>query len=209
MESYKTISAPCEHEIDKVKGSRFLGFVLPVKTEEEALEQIGILHKRYHDARHWCWAWRLGRGREEFRYQDDGEPSGTAGRPILQEIDARELTDTLVVVVRYFGGTKLGTGGLARAYGDAARAVLDDADILRVRIDRQVLAEFGYEDTAAIQGLMHHFGQQPIDATYGERTKLRFSIPTAQARKFAEAVTEATSGRARIEIGEEVPGPGR
>ena len=138
MDSYKTVSAPNEHEIDKIKGSRFLGFVCPVQDEEQALQHVEALRKRFYDARHWCWAYRLGRGRDVFRYQDDGEPSGTAGRPILQEIDGRELTDVLVVVVRYFGGTKLGTGGLARAYGDAARATLGSAEIQEIRIDRPV-----------------------------------------------------------------------
>ena len=208
-QSFQTVAAPAECEIDKVKGSRFLGFVWPVTSEAQAMEHVDGLRKRYHDARHWCWAWRLGRGSESFRYQDDGEPSGTAGRPILQEIDGRELTDVLVVVVRYFGGTKLGTGGLARAYADAARETLSRAKIRIVRIDRPVRIHFGYEDTAAIQALMHRYAEQPIESSYQELTMLLFSLPTDRAEAFAESVTEATSGRARIEIGPEGPSPGQ
>ncbi len=207
MESFETIGQPCEYEIDKIKGSRFLGFAWPVQSEEEAMEHVGALRKRLHDARHWCWAWRLGRGTESFRYQDDGEPGGTAGRPILQEIDGQELTDVLVVVVRFFGGTKLGTGGLARAYGQAARETLARADIRTVRIDRPVTVRFGYEDTAAIQAVMHRFEQQPVQARYEEQTLLHFSLPTAQAHAFAEAIIDASAGRAITEIGEETSSP--
>ncbi len=200
---FLSLAKPCEFEIEKIKGSRFLGFARPVEEEKQALAFVEEQRKRYHDARHWCWAYRLGRAGESFRYQDDGEPSGTAGAPILAAIDAKRLTYVLVLVVRYFGGTKLGTGGLARAYGQAAKAVLEKAKILEVRIDRPVEVVFAYEDTAAIQGVMHRFQLQPIQALYEERSRLFFSVPSEQAEAFAGALRDASSGRAEITIGEE------
>ncbi|HHI81400.1 MAG TPA: YigZ family protein [Planctomycetes bacterium] len=206
MSSFLGIDAPCAHEIEKIKGSRFLGFAFPVRDEEEALALVAEKRKQFHDARHWCWAYRLGIQGDRFRYQDDGEPSGTAGLPILKEIDARGLTDVLVLVVRYFGGTKLGTGGLARAYAQAAREVLERAALVEVRIDRPVRVSFSYEDTSAVQSVLHRFQQQAIEATYGERTELLFSVPSAQAESFAQALRDATSNRAQIQIGPEAPG---
>ena len=206
MRSFRGIEAPCAHEIDKIKGSRFLGFAFRVGDEEEALALVEKERKRLHDARHWCWAYRLGLKGDRFRYQDDGEPSGTAGLPILGEIDAKELTDVLVLVVRYFGGTKLGTGGLARAYGQAAREVLERAAIVEVRIDRPVRVSFGYEETSAVQAVMHRFQQKPMESSYGEKTEYLFSVPSEQAESFAQALKDATSNRAQTQIGAEAPG---
>jgi uncharacterized YigZ family protein len=199
-----TISGFCENEINKIKGSRFIGIAQPVKDIPEALSFVEDQKKRYHNARHWCWAYRLGMKRESFRYQDDGEPSGTAGVPILGAIDAKELTDVLVLVVRYFGGTKLGTGGLVRAYGDAAREVLERAVIVELRIDRLVIVNFGYDDTAAVQAVAHRFKQQALESVYGEKTELRFSLPIEQAEAFARALKDVTRNRAEIRIGQEV-----
>ncbi|PSR00263.1 MAG: hypothetical protein BRD51_00710, partial [Bacteroidetes bacterium SW_11_64_17] len=120
---YRTIdeSARAEQTMD---GSLFLAEAMPVSDRRAATECIETVCEREHKAPHHCTAYRLGREGEDFRCDDDGEPSGTAGKPILRQIDARDLTNTLVVVTRYFGGTELGTGGLARAYGDAASAAL-------------------------------------------------------------------------------------
>jgi uncharacterized YigZ family protein len=122
--TYKTIAAPQQCKFTE-KASKFLGFVFPVQTEEEIKNHLQHLRKEYHDASHVCFAWRLGNTGERYRSSDDGEPSGTAGKPILAQLDALQVTYTLVAVVRYFGGTKLGTGGLIQAYREAARMALE------------------------------------------------------------------------------------
>ena len=125
--------------------SRFLSFALPVCSADEARQLIKDFQNRYHDARHVCWAYMLGPERAEWQVNDNGEPSGTAGRPILGQINSRGLTDVLVVVVRYFGGIKLGTSGLIAAYREAASLALDEAGIKEMRRKRRIRVTFGYE----------------------------------------------------------------
>jgi len=141
---FKTIEAPSEG-IFKDKGSKFLAFAYPVSSEEEIKEHMEHLRKAYHDARHHCFAWRLGADMERFRANDDGEPSGSAGKPILGQIQSHDLTNILVVVVRYFGGTLLGVGGLIRAYRSAASGALDQARIIELKVYEKLKLEFEYE----------------------------------------------------------------
>jgi len=123
------IKEKCRHE-ERVKDSRFIATAAPVSDEKEANTFISEIKKEFHDASHNCSAWRIGRGNKSiYRYNDDGEPSGTGGRPILKAIEIRELSDICVVVTRYFGGTKLGTGGLSRAYGQLATELLKKSEI--------------------------------------------------------------------------------
>jgi uncharacterized YigZ family protein len=114
----------------KEKGSRFIAIALPVESTDEVKEQLEKLRKEFHDARHHCYAYRLGEEPYEFRYQDDGEPSGTAGKPIFGQIQSFELTNVLIVVIRYFGGIKLGTGGLIQAYRAAAKDAVENGMIV-------------------------------------------------------------------------------
>lgn len=127
-DTYKTIAAPTIGEY-KEKGSKFIAYTYFVQTEEDIKEKIEHLKKEHFKARHHCYAWRLGLGKDSYRANDDGEPSGTAGRPILGQIDSFGLTNLLIVVVRYFGGTKLGTSGLITAYKSAAMDALAQASI--------------------------------------------------------------------------------
>lgn len=134
MDTYLTLAAPATAEF-KDRNSRFLGFAYPVTTEEEALALLDGLRKEHFKANHHCFAWRLGRGDSaRFRANDDGEPSGTAGRPILAQLDAAQLTDVFLVVVRYFGGTLLGASGLINAYRSTAAATLANAQIREVTL---------------------------------------------------------------------------
>ncbi|MDR1336468.1 MAG: YigZ family protein [Tannerella sp.] len=142
-DSYRTLRAAAEGHYAE-KRSRFLSFAIPVCSAAEAKERIDAFRKRYHDARHVCWAYMLGAERENFRSSDDGEPSSTAGRPILGQINSRELTDVLVIVVRYFGGTELGTGGLTAAYRTAAAEALAAAETEERTVDEDVTAVFDY-----------------------------------------------------------------
>src|SRR5689334_18781908 len=127
--SFKTITGHSRAEL-KVRGSRFIGTAVPVNSKEQALEELEKIRKEFWDATHNCYAWRLAPDGLQYRFADDGEPSGSAGKPILFVVQQRELANVLVVVTRYFGGTKLGVGGLARAYSDAAMAALDLAEVI-------------------------------------------------------------------------------
>lgn len=146
---FKTIEKPSEG-IYKEKGSKFLAFAYPLSHEEAIKEQLTILHKQFHDARHYCYAWRLEPEKTRYRVNDDGEPSGTAGKPIYGQIVSRDLTDLLVVVVRYFGGTKLGVGGLIQAYRSAASDALDQSKIIECKVMDSLKLEFGYEQMNSV-----------------------------------------------------------
>ena len=196
---YRTIAGPTRREIPKRQGSRFIGLARPVSAKDEVPGLLEEWADEFADARHRCWAYRLGERGEEFRFSDAGEPSGTAGRPILDQIAARELIGVLVAVVRYYGGTKLGTGPLARAYGAAASAVLEKAEILERRRRSEFLIRFGYDDTSAVDRLLHRFDAAISDRRYGAETELWIGIPRSEVDRFREAFATALSGRGTLE----------
>ncbi len=140
---YKTIKSVSKG-LFKDKGSKFIAFAYPVKNEDEINLHLATLKKKYHDARHNCFAWRLGADKERYRINDDGEPSGSAGNPIYGQLQKRDLSDVLVVVIRYFGGTLLGIGGLMNAYRSAASDALDHSEIIDVKVYSKISLEFGY-----------------------------------------------------------------
>lgn len=146
---YRTIKAPAEG-VYKEKGSKFLAFAYPVSHEASIKEHLAILQKQFHDARHYCYAWRLGPEKTHYRVNDDGEPSGSAGKPIYGQIVSRDLSDILVVVVRYFGGTKLGVGGLIQAYRAAASDALDQSTIIECKVFDILKLEFAYEQMNSV-----------------------------------------------------------
>ncbi len=143
-DTYKTIEIAKGDTLYKEKGSKFIGFVFPISSEEDVKELIGELKKKHHTARHWCYAWQLGVEEVRYRVNDDGEPNNSAGQPIYGQILSNELTNVLVVVVRYFGGTKLGVGGLITAYKTAAKIILDEAVIVEktINIEFQLIFEY-------------------------------------------------------------------
>ncbi|MBR0273973.1 MAG: YigZ family protein [Bacteroidaceae bacterium] len=140
---FKTIAAPSEGTYTE-KRSKFLAFAFPVSTEEEVKTLVAAHTKKYYDARHVCYAYMLGHERLVFRANDNGEPSGTAGKPILGQINSNELTDILIIVVRYFGGVKLGTSGLIQAYKAAAAEAIAAATIIEKTVDEQITVAFEY-----------------------------------------------------------------
>lgn len=142
-DTYRTITDRAEASFTE-KRSKFIGFAIPVKTVEEVKLVVDEFRKKYYDARHVCWAYMLGADRTDFRANDDGEPSGTAGKPILGQINSNELTNVLVLVVRYFGGIKLGTGGLIVAYREAAALAIAEAEIVELTVDLQTSILFEY-----------------------------------------------------------------
>ena len=182
----------------KVKGSRFIAEAVPVSSENDALSRIEEIRRREHAATHHCTAYRIGPTGEVYRYNDDGEPSGTAGMPILRQLEGRELSNVLVVVTRYFGGTKLGTGGLARAYAEAAAVVLDRTKLIEHVISERVNVSFNYEDTAPAMQTIERYAAKVLDSRYTHRTELMLAVPRSRADAFAEAFTDALGGRGEI-----------
>lgn len=194
MPVIRTLKRPIRLEPPKIKGSRFIASVAPVTSSEDIDAFLDARRKEWNDATHNCWAWRLEPG-EAFRSSDDGEPSGTAGRPILQEIDGRSLQGVVCVVTRYFGGTKLGTGGLIRAYGGAAAAALDAAEIVEIPIVSSLELRFDYDLTGAVQAVLSAFGLEPRASDYGADVRLMVAVPVEAADRLVEALVEATAGR--------------
>ncbi|WP_121665588.1 IMPACT family protein [Mesonia aquimarina] len=141
---YKTILKPGEEGLFKDRGSKFFGYAFPVKNEEEINQFIEELKTKHHKARHWCYAWQLGKRYQHYRANDDGEPSNSAGMPIYGQLQSFEVTNILVVVVRYFGGTKLGVGGLINAYRTGAQLALENSKIVTKTIDNEYKITFDY-----------------------------------------------------------------
>jgi uncharacterized YigZ family protein len=170
---YLTLSAPHREEV-RIRSSRFVAEARPALTPDEARHALTAISRKMHDATHHCWAFRLSSGAEAS--SDAGEPSGTAGRPILAAITSAGLTDTQVVVTRYFGGIKLGTGGLARAYREAAGLALEHAP-REVRHRMSVLeVTFGFPQTGLVEPLLSRFGAIKLESDYGEELRLELSI---------------------------------
>ena len=193
-DTYLSIEWPERAEI-KVQASRFIAESFPVQTEGDVEQTIESLRKREYNATHHSTAFRIGPEGELSRYNDDGEPSGTAGLPILRQIDSRGLTNTLVVVTRYFGGTKLGTGGLIRAYGDAAAAVLDQSKFREHVINVAAHVSFAYDDTSPAMHTLHRFGAEILESRYSEETELVVAVRRSAVDEFEEAFRDALGGR--------------
>ena len=199
MPVVRSIAAPLRHEIDKIKGSRFIASLAPVPSEEEALAFLRARREEFRDATHNCFAWRLGGDAEAMRCSDDGEPSGTAGRPILGEIDGRRLRGVIVVVSRYYGGTKLGTGGLLRAYSAAAAEALERARIVETEVTAQLILTFGYSLTGPVRGVLAAFGLEPGSSDFGAEVRLEVAVPVERLGEVRRALGDAAHGRIRIE----------
>ena len=155
-DTYKTISKPSEEVLFKEKNSKFFGYAFPITTEEEAKTHIEELKKKHHQARHWCYAWQTGKEENDlhFRANDDGEPSNSAGMPIYGQIQSFDVTDILVVVVRYFGGVKLGVGGLIQAYKTAAQLALENSRIVERTVNRTFIIKFDYPEMNIVMRLI-------------------------------------------------------
>lgn len=198
VEQYKTVYEGGTGEIVEKK-SRFIANVRPVETEEEALAFIEEMKKKYWDARHNCSAYILGERQEQMRCSDDGEPSQTAGKPMMDVLDGAGLTNTAVVVTRYFGGTLLGTGGLVRAYSAAVQEGLKNSRIITKYWGTELLVGTDYNGIGKLQYL---FGQRQIpilDAEYTDQVQFTVLVPVPRVQEIRKAVTEATSGQASME----------
>jgi len=154
IDSYKTIIQASKEGLFKDRGSKFYGYAFPVTNEEEIKEKIEFLKKQHYNARHWCYAWQLGENYDHYRANDDGEPSNSAGMPIYGQLQSFNVTNVLVVVVRYFGGTKLGVGGLIKAYKNSAKLALENSIIIDKTIDKVFLIKFEYPEMNTIMRII-------------------------------------------------------
>ena len=183
MFTYKTILSPSEG-IYRDKGSKFLSFAIPVNSSEEIKEIIKDFRKKYYDARHICYAYMLGAERSDFRVNDDGEPSGTAGRPIIGQINSNNLTNILIVVVRYFGGILLGTGGLIVAYKEAAADALKNASIIEKEVTNFHELQFNYFVMNNVMQILKQNNIEVISQKFDENCIIKVSLPLEKEIKI-------------------------
>lgn len=203
LERYKTIYQGNEGEIIEKK-SRFIATVRLVESEEEALAFIEEMRKKYWNATHNCFAYVIGEQREVVRCSDDGEPSGTAGKPMLDVLLGEELYNTAVVVTRYFGGTLLGTGGLVRAYSKAVQEGLAQSKIIEKEYGAVLEIGTDYNGVGKIQYLIGEKKIPTLDSEYTDKVKIRVLLPVSEVERFQAEVTEATNGRAKMEVQEKL-----
>lgn len=182
-DTYKTITGVVDSCYTE-KRSRFIAYAVPVRTVEEVKEQVDKFRKQYYDARHVCWAYMLGPDRSTFRANDDGEPSGTAGKPILGQINSLELTDILVVVIRYFGGIKLGTGGLIVAYRAAAAEALSLAEIEERTVDEEITVQFEYPFMNGIMRIIKEDNPEVLSQSFDMNCEMTLRIRKSEADKL-------------------------
>ena len=198
-DSYHTIVAPATGEF-KDRGSRFIGYAYPVRSEEEALALLEGVRKEHFKARHHCFAWRLGVDGSRFRANDDGEPSGTAGRPILGQIDAAGLTYIFIVVVRYFGGTLLGTSGLIHAYREAAAEAIRQAEKVEKIVKNHFLLDFDYALMPDVMNGLKKLDLEVVTQVFEERGRIEIAIrqteTAAQLLKLKAAIWKVSTDEA-------------
>ncbi len=204
IEKYNSVNKDFGPFEFKEKGSKFISYLCPVSTEEEADKILNRLKKEFYDATHICYSYRIGRGIEEYvRINDAGEPSGTAGRPIYLEIIRRDLFNVLLAVIRYFGGIKLGKGGLQRAYSGASRNVIDISDIVICEIRKEVSLSVPFNLIGDIINMAGRFGMKILSQEYTqEGVSMFLSVPAGKVEAFQTQLTEKTAGKIQIVIGE-------
>ena len=195
LRPYQTIRQAGESEI-VIQKSRFLGFCIPVSSEAEAQETLAQIRKRFYDARHCCYAFRLQQG-GVARSSDDGEPSGTAGAPILAILTGAGVENVLCAVVRYFGGVLLGTGGLVRAYGKAASDALHAAELVSIRVCERISVAVSYASYQLIEPVIRQKGY-PCEAEFTDQVTLKLTLPAEEAETFIESLVNRTDGVAKI-----------
>lgn len=180
-DTFKTLVNPGEETLFKEKGSKFYGYAFPVKDEETIKDTLEEIKARHHSARHWCYAWQLGTEKTRYRANDDGEPSNSAGMPIYGQIQSFELTNVLVIVVRYFGGTKLGVGGLIQAYKTSAQLALEASEIIEKTIDTHFLIEFEYKDMSHVMRVIKEKNLNLLHQEMGMSCRLEISVRKSEA----------------------------
>ena len=190
LHEYKTIEKPVENILLKEKGSKFIGFAFPVNNEvdlKNALEKVKSEHPK---ATHHCYAFRMGLNGENYRANDDGEPSGSAGLPIYNQLLANEITNVLVIVVRYYGGTKLGVSGLVKAYKDSAKITLEESDIIVKELEVEIEIQFQFNQQNVIFTLLSRFDAKILHFDANDNCVLIASLKTAQKENISKKLSE-------------------
>lgn len=195
-DTYKTISAPSEEILFKEKNSKFFGYAFPISTEEEVKVHLEQLKKQHFSARHWCYAYQIGTEKISFRANDDGEPNNSAGMPIYGQIQSFEVTNILIVVVRYFGGVKLGVGGLISAYKTAAQMSLENAEIIEKTIDVNFQLTFDYKNMNKVMRVIKEKNLEIVS----QKMEMNCEIIISTRKKNAESVFDIFSNLFEIEI---------
>lgn len=195
-DTYRTLAAPSEETLFKEKHSKFFGYAFPVTTEEEVKTALEEMRKRHSSARHWCYAFQLGTQKLYYRANDDGEPSNSAGMPIYGQIQSFNVTNVLVVVVRYFGGIKLGVGGLISAYRTSAQMALEASDIIERTIDINFELKFGYQDMNRVMRVIKEKNLNVVS----QKMEMDCEMVVATRKKNAPAIAEAFSSLYGIQI---------
>lgn len=187
---YKTIEKPIENILLKEKGSKFIGFAYPVYNEEELKNALEKVKSEHPKATHHCYAFRLGLNGENYRANDDGEPSGSAGLPIYNQLLANEITNVLVIVVRYYGGTKLGVSGLVKAYKESAKIALEEASIITKELETEIEIRFNFNQQNTIFTLLSKFDAKVLSFNSDENCILTASLKIAQKESISDKLSE-------------------
>lgn len=196
--SYTTVARRLRHEPDKIKGSRFIADVAPVGSRAEAEALVAAVRAEFPSANHVCYAWRLDPEGRDTRAFDDGEPTGSAGPPILRQLEGHGVTGVVATVTRFFGGTKLGVGGLMRAYGGTAGEAIDLGELTVVRVQRRATIEYPYEVSGPVEGLFASHEVQVESSDYGAAVTASLRMPLERFHDFQSELGERTAGRARL-----------
>jgi uncharacterized YigZ family protein len=201
--SYRSLAARTRVEPDKTKGSRHIATVAPVRDEREARQVLAEVRDELRDAGHHAFAWRLGADGARVRFSDDGEPAGSAGRPILAVLEGRDLTQVVAIVSRIFGGTRLGVGGLVRAYAGAVTAALDAAEILEIVPTRRLEIRVVWSDAGAVEALLAVERIEPLDRIFDDGSRFLVELAEAKLDQFVTELRDRTHGRAIVSVLEE------
>ncbi|WP_299127695.1 YigZ family protein [uncultured Winogradskyella sp.] len=184
-DTYKTVAQMCKGELFKDKNSKFYGYTFPVNSEKDIKLHLDTLKKEHHSARHWCYAYQLGYGNNlKYRVNDDGEPSNSAGQPIYGQIQAFNLTNVLIVVIRYYGGVKLGVGGLINAYRTGAKLALENALIIEKTINKNFKLKFEYKNMSKVMRILKDYDVEIANRILNENCLLEISVRKSNASKI-------------------------
>jgi len=197
---YFTITSAVRAPEVKISGSRFIADLFPVASKQEVDEKLDRIRKEFYDASHHCYAYRLGNHAEIIRAADDGEPAGTAGKPILMVLEGADITNLLCVVTRYFGGTKLGTGGLARAYSEAAQDAISVATKKQVFLLKPIFLQCSYDELAALERYLIQNNLRPNTATYEEQITMTVDIRLSLIKTIQEEIKEKFLDKVTVTI---------
>lgn len=197
-DQFVQLKGRCRSE-EKIKGSKFIASAAPVESEKDARMFIEEIKKELHDATHNCFAWKIGLGRrQKYRYNDGGEPSGTAGQPILKSINSTNVSNACVVVARYFGGTKLGTGGLMRAYGRVSYELLKSCESEKKYLTDKIAFSVDFDFVNVAHSVISSYSAELKDSHYGEKVTFDVEVRASKMAAFKAKITEATNGQVKI-----------